>query len=198
VGFLEFEKDRGEVAVRLPAQLVAPLASLFADLLALIESDRPSPEQDEDPLAAMIGIEPDAGVPEDPAIARLFPDAYVGDDEAAQEFRRFTRRSMRTGKLENARTLLGTLERAEVRLSLTDDESQAWLRALNDARLVLASRLGIETEEDSDLLEEQDDDYHAFLYHLLGALQSSLVDALAAQDLSTGLWEAAEDGPEQP
>lgn len=192
-----FDRDRaGAVELRLHPSLVLPIAQMVESVAELIEESRPEAAQSQDPLAALVGIEPGAEAPKDPAVARLFPDAYQGDDEAAAEFRRFTQRSMRDVKLHNAEVLLASLERAEVRLSLSPVEAQAWLTALNDVRLVMASRLGIETEEDAALADDDEDSYEHFLYTLLGALQGTLVDALAGQDLNPAPppgW----DGPER-
>ena len=49
-----------------------------------------------------IGIDPFAVTPDDPALHRLFPDAYADDEDASAEFRRFTERSLRDGKLGRA------------------------------------------------------------------------------------------------
>jgi hypothetical protein len=195
-----FDRDEhGEVELRLHPSLIAPLGQLVEDAVSLITTTSPAPDQAEDPLAALVGIEPDAELPKDPALARLFPDAYVGDDESAAEFRRFTRRSMREAKLDNARLLLGSLDRAEVRLTLSAVEATAWLTALNDVRLVLATRLDI-TDDDPDDVSDDDDDVDdvddemdeearedtvlRYLYDLLSSLQASLVDVLAGEDLN--------------
>jgi len=59
---------------------------------------------------------------------------------------------------------------------------QAWLRSLTDIRLSLAIRLGIETEEDTMLLENSPDQAlvaMAELYGWLGYVQETLVQALS-------------------
>ena len=56
----------------------------------------------------------------------------------------------------------------------------AWMTALNDVRLVLGTRLGIEDDEDGADVPEDDPRAPAFaLYHYLGWLVSQVVDALA-------------------
>ena len=47
--------------------------------------------------------------PEDPVLARLLPDAYRDDPEAAGEFRRYTEQDLRSGKVAAAQTVLATL-----------------------------------------------------------------------------------------
>src|SRR5215472_15253143 len=47
--------------------------------------------------------------PVDPVLARLLPDAYQDDPEAAGEFRKYTESSLREAKKYFAQTLLDTL-----------------------------------------------------------------------------------------
>ena len=150
--------------------LLGSLVAQLADLLA--------PKAELDPMAAMVGIDPWAERSDDPALARLFPDAYSDDDEAASEFRRFTERSLRDLKIANARTALETLARAGQKVTLSDAEAQAWLLTLTDLRLALAARLEI---VDDDWQRPEDDDPQApnfGVYDWLTYLQESLVQAL--------------------
>ena len=95
------------------------LAALVHQLVDFVAPDADAADQD--PLAAMVGIDPFAVRPDDPALRRLFPDAYADDDEAADEFRRFTERSLRDSKLAHAATVLATLERSGSKITLADD-----------------------------------------------------------------------------
>ncbi len=140
-------------------------------------ADPPTPAE----LDAMLGLDEPARAPEDPALARLLPDAYRDDPDAAGEFRRYTEQSLRSAKQENAQAVLETLPADGGPVKLAADQAQAWLRALNDVRLVLGVRLGV-TEEFEDQWEELDPDdplSAAFeIYAWLGAVQESLVQAL--------------------
>lgn len=161
--------------------------SILADVVSqLVELVAPDHDPDEDPLAAMVGIDPGAERPDDPALARLFPDAYSDDDEASGEFRRFTERSLREARLAHATTVLATLERSGDKLTLSGPEAQAWLGTLNDLRLTLGSRLGV-TEENHQLLRQLPDEHPAAaVYHLydwLSYLQETLVRSLAGFDV---------------
>src|SRR5215469_14346431 len=62
-----------------------------------------------DDLASMLGLGGPASAPDDPVLARLFPDAYGDDPEAASDFRRYTEQGLRSGKVAAARTVLATL-----------------------------------------------------------------------------------------
>lgn len=124
----------------------------------------------------------DTGTPEDPALARLLPDAYRDDAEAAGEFRRFTEHSLRTAKQENARIVLDTLPAGGGSVKLSGEQAQSWLRALNDVRLALGVRLGVteEFEQQWQDLDPADPRTAAFeVYAWLGGVQESLVQALS-------------------
>jgi hypothetical protein len=139
--------------------------------------DLPTPAE----LDAMLGLDQPARAPEDPALARLLPDAYRDDPDAAGEFRRYTEQSLRSAKQETALAVLETLPADGGPVKLAADQAQAWLRALNDVRLVLGVRLGV-TEEFEDQLEELDPDDPLSavfeIYVWLGMVQESLVQAL--------------------
>lgn len=156
------------------------LGALVRELVALVAPEGPAP--DEDPLAALVGIDPDARRPDDPALARLFPDAYADDEEAAAEFRRFTERSLRDLKLAHARTVLENLERSGGKVVLGDGDVQAWLGTLNDLRLALATRIGLEEDNHEDFLELPPEHPAYALFHLydwLSFLLETLVHAVS-------------------
>jgi hypothetical protein len=127
-----------------------------------------------------------AGPSLDPVLARLFPDGYRNDPEAAAELRSLTESSLREEKVGNAGAILDDLpfEGGEIRLDA--DRAEAWLLALNDARLMLGTAL--EIESDTDPLAELDAAAGAdptgarvlglSLYQFLTGLQASLVDAI--------------------
>jgi hypothetical protein len=140
----------------------------------------PAPEADE--LAAMVGMSDTSDVPDDPVLARLLPDGYRDDPDAAQEFRRFTESGLRSAKVESAQTLLQTLPASGGKVKLDSEQAEAWLRTLNDVRLALGVRLGV--TEDFDGLSEDvgaDDPRFAYIqvYQWLAFLQESLVAALS-------------------
>ncbi|MFC4057476.1 DUF2017 domain-containing protein [Planomonospora corallina] len=163
----------GGVTARFEAGEVAVLRSLVAQILDLVEPG----EAGDDPLERALGIGP-AEEPSDPVLARLFPSAYE-DREMSAEFRRYTEVTLREGKRADARTLLETA--APGRVELTHEQALAWMRALNDVRLALGTRLEV-TEEVHDQIAgmgEDDPRYPAYVaYDWLTYLQDSLVQAL--------------------
>jgi len=137
---------------------------------------------DLDALEAMLYPPGAAHTPEDPVLARLLPDAYSDDPEAAGEFRKYTEPALRSAKYEVARQMLDTLPEAGGRIQLSRDQALAWLKALNDVRLALGVRLGVteEFEQDWAKLKPDDPQWTAYeVYAWLGAVQESLVQALA-------------------
>jgi len=134
-----------------------------------------------DELAAMFGQDATAQPPDDPVLARLLPDAYTGDPEAAGDFRRYTEQGLRSGKVAAARTVLSTLPGGGGRVRLSAEDGEAWLRALNDVRLALGVRLGITEDHDRELAPGGEaDPRSAYLqvYDWLTYLQETLVHAL--------------------
>lgn len=168
----------GRIVLRVDVVEKGLLTTLLEQLMEFVS---PEVADDEDPLVQIVGLDPDAERPEDPALARLFPDAYLDDVDAAAEFRRFTERSLREAKVAHATTALETLRRSGEKVTLSGDEAAAWLGALNDVRLALGTRLGITEEGMAELAELPDDDPRAATFHVydwLTYLQETLVRAV--------------------
>jgi hypothetical protein len=119
--------------------------------------------------------------PVDPVLARLLPDAYQDDPEAAGEFRKYTESSLREAKKYFAQTVLETIPPKGGRVKLSADQARDWLRALNDVRLMFGVRLEVteDFEEQLTSLDPKDPRVAAFeVYGWLGAVQESLVRAI--------------------
>ena len=113
---------------------------------------------------------------------RLLPDAYALDPEAAAEFRRFTEPDLLARKNQNAEVLQRSLtkgtrrrERLEIRLDAV--ETQSWLRCLTDLRLTMATALDIFEDGDEASVTPRNE-YSLAIYHWLGYVQESLLEAL--------------------
>lgn len=130
-----------------------------------------------------------ASAGDDPAIARLVPDAYRDDDEAAAEYRRLTESDLLDRRLTDAQAVAAALVAAGVAapaeldpatamdavvLPLTPVQAQTWLRTLAALRLVLASRLGVVSEDDHD-----PEDPRFGIYEWVGFRLDGLVQAIA-------------------
>ncbi|MQA27227.1 MAG: DUF2017 family protein [Micromonosporaceae bacterium] len=155
------------------AECVATLRAAEATMLRRVFSE----------IAALVG-EP---MGSDPAIARLFPDAYRDDPEEAAEFRQLTEDDLRAAKVDQAGVVLATLPADGGEVRLDAEQAEDWLRALTDARLALGVR--VEITDDTDLTDELDDAamrdptgaraLQLSVYGYLTYLQESLVDALS-------------------
>jgi hypothetical protein len=187
-----FRPTRGGGArARLTASEASLLRNLVGQVMTLIAPENPpdpSTAQAGDEIAALEALlqAPPAdeapAAPRDPVLARLLPDGYRDDPEAASEFRRYTEPSLRSAKQEVAQQMLDTLPDAGGRIRLTQEQAMAWLKALNDVRLALGIRLGVteDFEEQWGSLAQDDPRWTAFeVYAWLGAVQESLVQALA-------------------
>jgi Domain of unknown function (DUF2017) len=155
------------------------LHSLVSQVMELVEPDA-ARATDLDELEALLQA-PTTEPPSDPVLARLLPDAYRDDPAAAGEFRKYTELSLRAAKHETAKVMLDTLPEDGGKIQLTAEQAQAWLKALNDVRLALGTKLGVteDFEEQWDALGAEDARRTAFeVYAWLGAVQESLVRAL--------------------
>ncbi len=153
------------------------LGSVARQVIDLVRPEE-MPE-DADPLAAALGwTEGDVGPSDDPAVARLLPNAYADEAESA-DFRRFTERDLRQTKVQHATTVLEEIERSGEKITVASPES--WLGTLNDARLAIGTRIQISEDNHEELAGLSEDDPRAGLFHVydwLTFLQESLVRCL--------------------
>ena len=186
-----FRRTRdGGVSVWLPPGEATLLRTLVVPVLDLLgEAGRPeAPGDTADDLDRLLAEAVEAAeaaeapsIPDDPVLARLLPDAYQDDPEAAGEFRKYTESSLREAKKYFAQTLLDTLPPSGGRVRLTGDQARDWMRTLNDVRLMFGVRLEVteDFEEQLAALAPDDPKVAAFeVYGWLGAVQESLVRAL--------------------
>jgi hypothetical protein len=175
-----FRRTRRGIEVQLSRDEARLLRSLLSELLGLLHEEGSGAPAD--PLEAMVGIsEGELAPPADPALARLLPDGYRDDPEAAAEFRRYTEPSLRAGKRAAARTVLATLPDAGGRLHIDDAAAQAWLSSLNDLRLALGTRLDVTDDMHDRLAAMRYDDPalpELLLYDWLGFIEETLVEVL--------------------
>ena len=97
------------------------LRSLASQLVELLRNERAAPVDTDDPLEAMLDFSGPVSEPEDPVLARLFPTAYPGDEQAAAEFRRFTEGGLRDEKAAAAGAIIDALEEAGLPSELAAD-----------------------------------------------------------------------------
>lgn len=141
----------GEIAVHLAAEEQLLLRRVAASTLALLRDG------------------------DDASLRRLFPPGY-DDAELEREYRELTRGEL-TGRREQELELLEATVGRDV---LTPAEADAWLRALNDVRLVLGTRLDVTEELDWNALDPGDPRLPELaVYGYVSWLQEQLVDAVS-------------------
>ncbi|MEX0913477.1 MAG: DUF2017 family protein [Demequina sp.] len=152
------------------------------------------------------GLEESLAEPGDPAVLRLLPNAAPTDREVADEFRRLTEGDLRSLKIARLRTMWEQLSDDGPEWEVPLEEAMPTASALTDVRLVLASRLSLDTDEDGERLhaeielaahamqtdagEEWEIDpervWLGMLYHALTWLQDSLVTTMVEADTTEG------------
>lgn len=177
----------GGAAIALDDAQISILRSFAVQLLELIGPGADGAQGPADPLDALFAEGP-SEPPADPALARLFPDAYGdpaapppgegdGDAEraaaearaASAEFRRFTENDLRARKRDDALSVVRSLDAVSpaaaeagggsVVLELDAEDSKRWLGTLNDLRLAIGTRLEVTDEDDGgELLRLPDSD----------------------------------------
>jgi Domain of unknown function (DUF2017) len=92
---------------------------------------------------------------DDPAVARLNPQACLDDAEVDAEFHRLMDDDLNAGRIE----ALDAFEKTVDNSRLDEQEALAWMRAINDTRLLLGTRLDV--SEDPAERHVPDDDPRA-------------------------------------
>ncbi len=124
-------------------------------------------------------------------LRRLFPRAYVSDEEAERSFAESTRAELAASHRRALETLAGTAQETV----LGEEEMAGWLTALNDLRLVLGSALGV--QEDQGWTPSPAVEHEFVIYQYLSLLQSELIDAME-RTLPPPLPGADDAVPEDP
>lgn len=175
-----FRSGADGLSARLSADERGLLIRLCHDIIGLLELEQADPQAD--PLEALLGGDGPVEAPQDPAVARLLP-AGSQDREQAEEFRRFTDRSLREQKVASLRAAALAFDSSPVRLSPAAAVDVS--RALNDIRLVLSTRLGIDSEAEARRVEKtagkkpkDTETYMAVVYGFVSWLQDSLIQAM--------------------
>jgi uncharacterized protein DUF2017 len=110
---------------------------------------------------------------DDPAVRRLYPPAYA-DPELDRDYRELTRTQLTSGRERAYDLVVATLDQE----LLSAEEADAWMRALNDVRLVLGTRLDVTEDFDWDAVDPRDADAPDLaLYAYVSWLQEQLVAA---------------------
>lgn len=199
----------GSLVCRLDAEEKAIIAQVAQETADLIRADLgigpgsgaiQRAAESEDPLQRLEAefASRDAREPTDSAVKKLFPDASE-DPALAAEYRRLGQQDLADGKIADLRRVMTVMDssgpgRSEV--ALDEADAVVFLRALNDVRIVLADRLGLQRDGDFDTVrmlqqigervpdaapsdqEHVGGDVVIAVYELLSWLQESLLRAM--------------------
>lgn len=136
-------------AVELPERAVALIETLCSELESLLGSDSP-------------------------LLERLFPPPYGDDTERNEGYSALAGPELLEHRLDALATMRTVLHSETV----TEDQFMAWMRSLNDMRLVLGTMIGI--TDDQVPPQVRPELAQAFeVYEFLGGLLEMTVDALA-------------------
>ncbi|WP_440313055.1 DUF2017 family protein [Leucobacter chromiireducens] len=186
-----FERDEAAMLDQLVSQLAQLLDSHSGTAL------------DPDPFFASLEVGGSDALPSDPALARLFPDAYEGTSEAS-EFRKVTEQGLVNRKLQDALFVTSALGVGQI-----DDEARAqrkddadiesrddadsgaviveisittlpvWVRTLTALRLAIAARIGLDEHDDRErLLSDEETRGTVLVFDWLAAVLESLLTVM--------------------
>lgn len=113
---------------------------------------------------------------DDPASRRLRVPVYLDDPESNDEWWRLMGEELTAARRADRHVFLRAL--TEDPCHLTGEEADAFLRVLNEGRLALGARFGLEVEEDHDRLPHEQRDIMDYLGWLLEDLTSELSHSL--------------------
>jgi hypothetical protein len=128
----------------------------------------------------------------DPGMRRLFPPAYEKEPELEQEFASLTRDELLERKRNGALAVIASIDGGKTKRGLwsarlDEETSQSWLGLINDARLILGTRLNVTDDEPHEPLPPDHPDAPSHnIYIYLSALEWSLVETLMSGLPETG------------
>ncbi len=152
--FFKLRKD-GTISVNLPDEVRQLLTQLADELGEAIQTDHKD-------------------------LRRLFPTAYANDATKDAGYQIFSRSELIEGRQARIQTLRETAQSETV----TEDQLTAWMKVINDLRLLLGTKLDISEEtslstfDPSDYENPQDALHNMALYEALGDVLSHIIDAL--------------------
>jgi len=152
------------------------LNSLIGQILELLHD--PAEEEHVDQLAQLVGLDGPTVISDDPVLARLFPDAYPDDEANSADFRRYTQPDLQRQKLANAHIVRDDLAIFPGEHPVKPENLNAWLLTINDLRLALGTRIGLDNETEMQLSDESLTPIFG-IYDWLTGLQGTLIDVIA-------------------
>ncbi|WP_336659676.1 DUF2017 family protein [Leucobacter sp. USHLN153] len=192
----------GGLRLLLDLDEAAMLDQLVTQLRQLLESHS-STTLDPDPLFASLEVGGSDETPEDPALARLFPDAYSGQADASA-YRSVTEQGLINRKLQDAMDVTAALglgggapSTSPVEVEITPQTLPAWVRTLTALRLAIAARIGLDQSDDRErLLEDEETRGTVLVFDWLAAILESVLAIFAAGESGADADDDAVDEDE--
>lgn len=113
----------------------------------------------------------------DSAAWRLFPNAYQDDQEKAAEYEEMVGAELRDKRLDSITIVEQTLDA----VSLTEDQLNAWMGAVNDLRLVLGTRLDVTEESEIEDYNTENAKFLFAAYYHLGYILEEIVTVISVR-----------------
>jgi hypothetical protein len=155
-GLVKITKRHGGLKLHLDTMETTVLRRMFADLAH--------------------SLRPDALPVDDPVRQRLYPAAHRDDEEAATEFRELTEAGLTAERLERIADCRRELDHGPI--PVDGEAGDRWIRAVNDLRLAIGTRLDVTEDEPPELPPDDPDLPQWAAYYWLTGLQDALVRAL--------------------
>ncbi|MBP2476733.1 hypothetical protein JOF53_005605 [Crossiella equi] len=183
----------GLLVAEFTQQEAAVLRGMVGQIKDMLQERADEAPQDE--LAVLTGIRTGPSTP--PAnriMARLLPDFHRGDEDGdllpADEDSAAALRSIYEPQLLEAKTgvadvVLATCPKDGGQASLSDEQAEAWLSAINDVRLALGTALDITDDTPEDAFDDEGDESrsaHMGVYQWLTWVQDTLIVTLSGED----------------
>ncbi len=150
LGSLIVPKGHGTYKIRLAKNIIELIVRLAEDLDSILDQDAP-------------------------ILTRLFPTAYADNPEMDAGYQILARDQLVDQRREAIDIVRSTAENS----ILNEEELAAWMRVVNDLRLVIGTRLDV-SEDDHELDENDPDAELMQVYHLLGVVLSDIVEAMTS------------------
>lgn len=156
----EVERTEAGIRLELDEQEAGILRELLKEMRLLLEADIPA---------------------EDDVLQRLFPRAHE-DEEEQRAYEDLVGEQLRAAKLDALRTVNAKLgDGGAIDVDLTLEETDDWLRLLNDIRLAIGTRIDVDEQKMGRPYDPSDPEGPALsLLHWLGWLQGSILEELTS------------------
>jgi hypothetical protein len=127
---MKMSNQDGTISLELVTEEAELLDNLVSQLILLLQSHSDAP-LDPDPVLANLDIGGTTELPVDPALARLFPNAF-SDDESSAEFRSLTEQGLVNRKLADSAIVSQALSDHRLNKFMEDHDDDPLVESLKD------------------------------------------------------------------